>query len=39
MGERITKDIIDYINILKAEGCHLQGTADLKADFIRVLGS
>lgn len=39
MGERITKDIIEYIKILKAEKCELQGTSDPHVDFIRVLGS
>lgn len=37
IGERITKDIIEYIKILKKERCQLQGTSDPKADFIRVL--
>jgi len=39
MGERITKDIIEYIKILKEEKCELQGTADPYVDYIRVLGS
>ncbi|MEN6351554.1 MAG: aminotransferase class I/II-fold pyridoxal phosphate-dependent enzyme [Syntrophomonas sp.] len=39
MGERITRDIIDYIKILKEEKCELQGTADPQADCLRVLGS
>jgi arginine decarboxylase len=38
MGERISKDIIDYIKILKEEKCELQGTADPYADHLRVLG-
>lgn len=38
MGERITKEIIDYIQLLKAEKCQIQGTADINADYIRVLG-
>ena len=37
-GEKITRDIVDYINILKEHNCHLQGTADPYADYIRVLG-
>ncbi|MCB1172550.1 MAG: aminotransferase class I/II-fold pyridoxal phosphate-dependent enzyme [Leptospiraceae bacterium] len=37
-GERITRDIIDYINILKEHNCHLQGTADPFVNNIRVLG-
>ncbi|NJD01765.1 MAG: arginine decarboxylase, partial [Ruminiclostridium sp.] len=39
MGERISRDIIDYINILKEEKCELQGTADPHTDYIRVLGA
>ena len=39
MGERINRDIIDYIKILKEEKCELQGTADPHADYIRVLGA
>lgn len=39
MGERITKDIIDYIKILKKERCELQGTSDPYVNYIRVLGS
>lgn len=39
MGERITKDIIDYIKILKEEKCQLQGTADPYVNYVRVLGS
>lgn len=38
-GEKITKDIIDYVKILKEEECHLQGTVDPYVDYIRVLGS
>jgi arginine decarboxylase len=39
MGERISKDIIDYIKILKEQKCELQGTSEPYVDFIRVLGS
>ena len=39
MGERISKDIIDYIRILKEEKCQLQGTVDPYVHYIRVLGS
>lgn len=39
MGERITKDIIDYIRILKEEKCELQGAVDPYVDNIRVLGA
>lgn len=38
MGERINRDIIDYIKLLKEERCQLQGTSDPHADFIMVLG-
>lgn len=38
MGERITKDIIDYIKLLKSENCEIQGTADPFVEYIRVLG-
>ena len=37
-GEKITKDIVDYVNILKEEHCQLQGTADPYVDYIKVLG-
>lgn len=37
-GERITRDIVDYINILKEHNCHLQGTSDAHADYVNVLG-
>ena len=37
-GERITKDIIDYINLLKEEDSSLQGTSDPFVNNIRVLG-
>jgi arginine decarboxylase len=39
LGERITRDMIDYIKILKEQKCQLQGTSDPKVDYIRVLGS
>lgn len=39
MGELITKDIIDYIKILKSEKCELQGAASPHVDYIRVLKS
>lgn len=38
MGERITKDIVEYINILKSERCEVQGAADPYVNHIRVLG-
>lgn len=39
MGEKITRDIIDYIKILKRENCALQGPIDPYLDYIQVLGS
>ncbi|MCR4440881.1 MAG: aminotransferase class I/II-fold pyridoxal phosphate-dependent enzyme [Peptococcaceae bacterium] len=36
-GERITREIIDYINILKNEAAELQGTEDPEVGMIRVL--
>ncbi|MBP1761746.1 MAG: arginine decarboxylase [Firmicutes bacterium] len=38
MGERITPDIIEYIQLLQAEGCELQGAADANVNKIKVLG-
>jgi arginine decarboxylase len=38
MGERITSDIVDYIRLLKEEDCELQGTADPRVNYIKVLG-
>jgi len=38
MGERITQDIVDYINILKEQKTQLQGTADPYINHIMVLG-
>ncbi|MFP4016650.1 MAG: aminotransferase class I/II-fold pyridoxal phosphate-dependent enzyme [Halanaerobiales bacterium] len=37
-GERITKEIIEYIKVLKEQNCSLQGPADPQIDYIRVLG-
>ncbi|NLM12124.1 MAG: aminotransferase class I/II-fold pyridoxal phosphate-dependent enzyme [Epulopiscium sp.] len=37
-GERITKDVIDYVKLLKEEECQMQGTADPYVNYIRVLG-
>lgn len=37
IGERITRDTVDYIRILKAEKCQLQGTSDPAVESIRVL--
>ncbi len=38
IGERITKDIVDFIKTLKDEKCHLQGAADPRVEYIRILG-
>jgi superfamily II DNA/RNA helicase len=37
IGERITKDEIDYIKMLKREKCELQGASDKNLEYIRVL--
>lgn len=39
LGEKITKDIVNYILLLKEEKCHLQGTSDPYVNYIRVLGT
>jgi arginine decarboxylase len=36
-GERITREIIEYVKILKTEHCQLQGTEDPQINHIRVL--
>ncbi|HZK55835.1 MAG TPA: aminotransferase class I/II-fold pyridoxal phosphate-dependent enzyme [Desulfosporosinus sp.] len=36
-GERITKEIIDYINYSKAKGCFLTGTEDLAVENIKIV--
>lgn len=36
-GERITKEIIDYIIYAKEKGCSLTGTQDLEVNYINVL--
>ncbi len=38
MGEKITTEITEYIKVLKAEDCELQGAVDPYVDHIRVLG-
>lgn len=37
LGERITREIINYVMLLKEEHCELQGTADPDVNYIRVL--
>lgn len=37
-GERITKEIIQYIQYAKEKGCSLTGTEDLSVETIQVLG-
>lgn len=37
-GEKITKDIVEYINLLKEQKCELEGASDEYVEFIRVLG-
>lgn len=36
-GERITKEIIDYISYAKEKGCSLTGTEDLDVNYINVM--
>jgi arginine decarboxylase len=38
MGEKISRDIIDYIKLLKSEHCELQGASDPYINYLRVLG-
>ena len=35
-GERITKDILDYIRYAKEKGCFLTGPEDMKIEQIKV---
>lgn len=37
LGERITREIIDYIKILKSEKCQLQGASDPNVEYIKVI--
>lgn len=37
-GEKIDKDVIDYIKLLKEQRCNFQGADDPKVDNVRVLG-
>lgn len=39
IGERITKEIVEYISILKEERCELQGASDPSTEYIQVLGT
>ncbi len=36
-GERITKEILDYIQYAKKKGCFLTGTQDMKVESINIL--
>jgi len=36
-GERITREIVDYIQFAKERGCSLQGTEDLEVNHINVI--
>jgi len=38
-GERITQEVIEYAKALNAQDCHLQGTEDPSAKFIKVLSN
>ena len=35
-GERITKDIVDYIRYAKEKGCLLTGPEDMKIEYLNV---
>ena len=37
IGERITREVVEYIRLLKAERCQLQGTSDPAVDTLKVL--
>ncbi|MFA9467967.1 MULTISPECIES: aminotransferase class I/II-fold pyridoxal phosphate-dependent enzyme [unclassified Streptococcus] len=37
-GERVTQDIVDYIQFAKERGCSLQGTEDPDVEMINVIG-
>lgn len=39
MGERISKEIVAYIKLLKEQNCELQGMADPLVNHLRVLGT
>lgn len=39
MGERITREIVEYVKLLKHEKYQLQGTVDPYVDYVRVLGT
>ena len=36
-GERITRDILEYIEYAKRKGCSMQGTADIAVEYLNVL--
>ena len=36
-GERITRDVLDYITYAKAKGCNLTGPEDLHTEYLNVL--
>ena len=36
-GEVITKEIIDYVNQLKTNGLHVQGTEDPEVEYIKIV--
>lgn len=37
MGEEITRDIVEYIKVLKSEKCEIQGTSDPDINYIKIL--
>ena len=36
-GERISRDVLDYITYAKAKGCNLTGPEDLHTEYLNVL--
>ncbi len=36
-GEKITKDILDYIKFAKEKGCNLTGCRDMKVERLEVV--
>lgn len=36
-GELITKEVIEYLTILKSEECHMQGVTDISLNYIKIL--
>ncbi len=39
LGERISREMVDYIRFLKCKNCALQGASDPEVNYLRVLGT